>query len=67
MLTPEQMRLRRQDRELREIKKENERLTERVRELKTAFKGAVHAIADFSGLSFSQKVELRNMANEIDV
>ena len=67
MLSPEQTRLRIQDRELSELRKEKDRLEIKVRDMRVALKEVILHISNLSGFPYQHKAKLRELADTIDV
>ena len=68
MLTPEQTTIRLRDTEISRLRQENERLTSRIKEIKTACVGRIQYLASSPtlNLSMSHKVEILKMAKELE-
>lgn len=64
MLTPEQMKLRRQDNELRELRRENQRIENKLAEVRAGLAELLREMAKHS--NFSTGLMLRKMAGELE-
>ena len=64
MLNPEQTRLRIQDSEIRELREKNEKLEQKIKDIRIGIKNIFLSFA--ANLPYSQKIKIIEIANELD-